>query len=334
VTTYRNGGEQKEEKDGKVHLHRIPDTRRFLGRLGGLFSVDFISLNFSLVEYAELIESADIVHTFTPIFWRFFDTTLVSHYHHWDESSELIEYLYLPFYHKLLVECYHKSDRIIAVSEYSKQDLVNRGISEQKIKTVPNGVDTEIYHPGPSSIEFEWNTVLLYVGPLTERKGIKYLLYALRAVLSEHSDVGLVLVGDGNSKRLENLTKELKIENHVRFEGFVPENDLPEYYRSSDVFVFPSLLEGFGMVLLEAMASGLPVISTRTSAIPEVVGDAGILVEPRNIEDLEAKITDFITNSKMEKFSKLSTERVQNNFTWERTAILLVENYENTIASS
>ena len=334
VTTYRNGGTKKEEKDGEIHLHRVSDTRRYLGRLGGLFSIDFISLNYSLAGYSDLIESSDIVHTFTPIFWKFFDTPLISHYHHWDDPEEFVQYLYLPFYQKLLMRCYEQSDRIIAVSEYSKQDLVARGIKEQQIYVIPNGVDTDIYYPGESSLDFEWETTLLYVGPLIERKGIEYLLRAMPTVLSENSDVGLVLVGKGKSEELKQLSEDLEIENHVRFEGFVPESQLPEYYRASDVFVFPSLLEGFGMVLLEAMASGLPVISTKISAIPEVVGDAGILVEPRNVERLASEIVCILSDLKMDELSENSKSRVENEFTWQDTADLLTENYEEVIENS
>lgn len=98
-----------------------------------------------------------------------------------------------------------------------------------------------------------------------------------------------------------------------------------DYYSDAGIFVLPSLKEGFGQVLLEAIACGLPIISTNTSAIPEVVGDAGILVEPRNSQALVEAIINLIEN---EELGKNGRKRVEENFTWEKVAERVEEVYE------
>lgn len=96
LTTYRNGAERQHVEDHGVKIHRVADTRQYLGKLGSLFSIDLLSLNYSIREYMHLLEESDIVHTFSPLLKKFFSTPLIAHYHHWDDPSELMEYLYLP----------------------------------------------------------------------------------------------------------------------------------------------------------------------------------------------------------------------------------------------
>lgn len=328
VTTYRNGGNKRFDVAEGVLLHRVPDARHYLGKGGSIFSVDLLSLNYSFTEYSRLLESSDIVHTFTPIVWKPFSTPLVAHYHHWDDPDEFIDYLHLPTNHHLWMSCYDLADRIVAVSNYSADDLASRGVNREKIDVVPNGVDTDKFSPGPSPVTYEdWETVLLYVGPLTERKGLQYLIRAMPSLLREHPDTGLVIVGGGDQDKLKQLAKEFDVHDNLRFEGFVPDDDLPDYYRAADIFVFPSLLEGFGMVLIEAMACGLPVVSTTATAIPEVVGDAGVLVPPSDEAALAASVSNIIKSDEIDFWSAQSLERVQSNFSWSETTYILYTLY-------
>lgn len=329
ITTYRNGGTEEFECDGGVCIHRIPDARHFMGKLGSAFSMDLLSINMSIRTYGNLLDESDIVHTFTPIVWKFFSTPMVAHYHHWDEPSDLMEYLYLPTSHKIWLRCYEIADRVIAVSEYSANDLVERGIDWNSIETVPNGVDTDEFYPGSSCIEFEgWDSILLYVGPLSERKGLKYLIKSMPGIVENNKNTGLVIVGGGDNSDLLELSNSLGIQDNIQFEGFVPDDELPEYYRAANIFVFPSLLEGFGMVLLEAMASGLPVIATNGSAIPEVVGDAAVLVPPKDPAAITESVNYVLKNSIRSEMKDDSLKRVESRFTWKNATKKLASVYD------
>lgn len=322
ITTYRNGGEMEYDQDEGVHLHRVSDSRRYLNRVGSLFSFDLLSLNYSIRSYSELLESSDVIHAFTPIVWKSFSTPLVAHYHHWDDVSTPKEYLYLPTSHQLWLQCYDIADQVITVSNYSANDISKRGVDKDKISIVPNGVDLKTYYPGPSSKEFDqWDTVLLYVGPLMERKGLKYLIRAMPDILNKHPNTGLLLVGSGERGPLVQLAENIGVKENIQFEGFVSEGELPEYYRSADVFVLPSLLEGFGMVLVEAMASGVPVVASNATSLPEVVGQAGITVPKKESDSLYEAITELLDDSSMRRsLANQAEKRVQENFTWERAA--------------
>lgn len=232
------------------------------------------------------------------------------------------------------MQCYDISDRIIAVSEYSAEDLASRGIEIDKISVVPNGVDTDTYHPGFSTIEFKWDTTLLYVGPLSERKGLRYLIKSMPDILSDHPDTGLVLVGSGDNERLSLLAESVGVRDHVQFEGFVADEDLPDYYRAADLFVFPSTLEGFGMVLVEAMASGLPVVSTTATAIPEVVGDAGVLVRPKCEDALSEAICNILSEGDLGLWATKSRNHVIDKFTWRKVGDRLCTVYNQVLSCS
>ena len=154
-----------------------------------------------------------------------------------------------------------------------------------KIKIVPNGVDINKFNPRIDAKElkgrFHGMNILLYIGPITNRKGLKYLIEAMPQILTHNRNSVLIIVGGGNSVPLEDLSRSLGVQDNVVFEGFVSDERLSMYYNACDLFVFPSLQEGFGMVLIEAMACAKTVVASNNTAIPEVVGDAGILVESK-----------------------------------------------------
>jgi len=140
---------------------------------------------------------------------------------------------------------------------------------------------------------------ILFVGTLEPRKNLGTLLRAFRLVKSRSDyDLKLVIVGGKGwlFKNIFQIIKGLGLENDVIFTGFVPDEDLPSLYRGAEVFVYPSLYEGFGLPLLEAMTCGTPVIASKHSSIPEVVGNAGILVDPKDVERLARAILEVLTN--------------------------------------
>lgn len=333
ITTYRNGGKKKYQKDGGVKIHRVPDTRSIMGRPGSIFSIDLLSINASIKCKKSLLNNSDVVHTFTPIVSKFFDTPLVAHYHHWDDPVDLIDYLYMPTSQRLWLRCYEIAEKIFAVSQYSANDLASRGPSESKISVVPNGVDTNKYSPDSPEVEAgDYENILLYVGPIMERKGLKYLIGSLPSILQTHPNTVLMVVGGGGREELLQQAEEIGVIDNVEFKGFVSDDLLPEYYSAADIFVFPSLLEGFGMVLLEAMASGLPVVASNTSAIPEVVGPGGRLVPKKDPNRLAEAVNDLLNDiSRRKSLGHNARKHVENEYTWEKTVNQAVLEYEGVI---
>jgi glycosyltransferase involved in cell wall biosynthesis len=187
-----------------------------------------------------------------------------------------------------------KADLIIAVSEFTRRHLVQEcGFPQDKVVVVPNTFDESLFSPGPKPsrlIERHHlapdQPVLLTVGRLssTERyKGHEQVIRALPAICEKQPNARYVIVGDGDdAPRLQALSREVNMEKQVIFAGFVPREDLPDYYHLADIFVMPSTGEGFGIVFLEALASGRPVIAANADASPEALdgGRLGWLVDP------------------------------------------------------
>jgi glycosyltransferase involved in cell wall biosynthesis len=188
------------------------------------------------------------------------------------------------------------TDIFIAITERAKMALMIEGVPEDRIRVVPVGIDTSRFRPAqdPGMREKiglkDDDLAVLFVGRLTPEKGIYDLLYAAKRMSLDPAmgHVKVIMAGTGPEK--ENLlrsAKKLGVEGMVRLAGNFSYADIPRLYNAMDAFILPSIpvhfwQEQFGMVLLEAMASGLPVISTMSGSIPEVVGDGGILIQPND----------------------------------------------------
>ncbi len=134
-----------------------------------------------------------------------------------------------------------------------------------------------------------------------------------------------LLIATETTSELQSLIKSLDIQNRVIFTGFIDENDLPAYYRGAKAFAFPSLYEGFGLPILEAMACGTPVITSNVTAMPEVAGEAAILVDPYSISSITRGIERIINDADLQQtFCSKGLKRVKL-FTWDKTAAVVKE---------
>lgn len=226
-----------------------------------------------------------------------------------------------------------KIDHVVTVSECSRRDLIEKmGISEDRITVIYQGVDLEKFSPSTASqvTRFDFMPYVLCVAGTDPTKNVKSLIEAFSKLPPEiRSQHHLVLVGDvQKNKELQQCVDEHGIAERTVFTGIVSDAQLTEFYQQASVFVFPSLYEGFGLPVLEAMACGCPVITSNTSSLPEVVGGAGLLVNPRDREELIEAITKVLTDTALaETLRKRGRERAEN-FSWENTARATANLYE------
>lgn len=229
-------------------------------------------------------------------------------------------------------------DRVITDSQASKQDIVRLlGIREDKVGVAYLGVSESFFTTPPDRTALKKYFInqdyILYVGSGDPTKNLGHLLKAYNALPTDLlSDYNLVLVGDlKKNVALLRIIEELKLSNHVILTGRVDEQDLIQLYRHATLFVYPSLYEGFGLPVLEAMASGVPVITSKISSLPEVVGEAGILISLQNSEELVYEITKVLRNrSLQEDMKKRGLDRARK-FTWEKAARQTVESYRKVV---
>lgn len=232
-----------------------------------------------------------------------------------------------------------KADAVIAISNSVKEDILEYfDIPGSKVEVVAPGFDSELYRQiqGKSMIDKIKakygidKKYILFVGTLEERKNLERLIKAY-AILPDYLKTDYLLMICGKKgwffEEIFGAVKELKLEKKVIFTGYVPDEDLSFLMNGAEVFVYPSLYEGFGIPLLEAMACGTPVISSKVSSLPEVVGDAGILINPNNVEELSDAILRVLSNSELRAQLSEKGLRQASKFSWEKTAMKIVEIY-------
>jgi glycosyltransferase involved in cell wall biosynthesis len=211
-----------------------------------------------------------------------------------------------------------KCDAIITVSEHSKRDLLQHGLDPEKIFVVYNGVDRRRFFPVPRSRDHQ-PIVIGYLASLARRKRVDRLLQAYALLRQQTTGIRLVIGGTGPLLgELRQLAEQLELKD-VEFRGFVPEEGLNEFYNELDIFAFPSDYEGFGLPLLEAMACRVPVVATRLSCHPEIVGDAGVLVEP-DPQSLANGVMRLVADPGLRRDVAERGYIRSERFTWERCA--------------
>ena len=257
------------------------------------------------------------------------------------------------------MEIAQKADSIVSTSPIEKEILKKSfNISGEKIEYIPIGIDSNIFYPVDQAkarrrIGFEDKAkLILYVGRIEWRKGLGTLLYAFKEILEKFPRSKLLIVGGGKSRpakklegaemeRLENIARELEIESKVFFLGAKNQKELFKYYSAADICVVPSYYEPFGIVPLESMACGTPVVASKTGGLKFTIkdGKTGFLAKPRNYQDLAEKIFQTLKLGK-KHFCQNCLQRVNENFLWNNIARQYAEffnqfkNYENRANSS
>lgn len=248
-------------------------------------------------------------------------------------------------------ESLKKVSRIITVSENNRQVLAALYPEHKdKISVIHNGLDltwwqsqllrfTDLDRRKIKEELFlarENTLTIISIAELHERKGLKYLIEAIPEVSAKFPNIKSVIVGEGPQRPyLEKLIKNLKIENHVILVG--RQKEIPKLLKSSDIFVLPSRREAFGLVVLEAMITGLPVIASQTGGIPEIIehGKTGLLVKPENPEPIATTLIDLISNpEKRQKLATAGHKLVHQKFTAKRMAEEYEKVYKTNLSKS
>jgi len=228
------------------------------------------------------------------------------------------------FFRTFVPRSARRAHRVLTGSEWTKRDLVDRyGVAAERVVVTPYGFDPVFRPEGPRR---EGEPYALFVGALQRRKEPEL---ALRALLGVDGDLRLVFAGPdrGMGPDLRRSAAALGLTERVELAGHVSREELASLYRGAAALVFPSRYEGFGLPVLEAMASGTPVVATASSSIPEVAGDAAILVEP-NAEALAAGIEQAV--AERERLRAAGLERAAG-FSWAETARKTAEVYREVL---
>ncbi len=204
---------------------------------------------------------------------------------------------------------------ILVASSFTRSTLVEQGIAPEKIHIIPYGVDTQRFSPGSAPAPISSGKLkLLFVGRINQRKGIKYLLEALRLVNS--SDVELTVCG----RVVDDLALFKPFADSVRLRPDISAEELLSAYREADLFVLPSVAEGFGQVLLESLACGLPILATTRTAAPDLIADGneGFIVDPGKPEQIAERIEWALNHRQALQAMRTAARATAEHFTWDR----------------
>jgi glycosyltransferase involved in cell wall biosynthesis len=227
------------------------------------------------------------------------------------------------YYERILRPALFRAHKVLTVSNFSKREIVEwSGIAPERILVVGNGVGAGFGPTGPRHAEDR--PYLFYIGNRRPHKNLPRLLKAFRAA-QRAPDVVLLFSGERDDA-ISGWIQEAGVdESAVRFAGAIPEDRISDYYRGALAVLMPSLYEGFGLPVLEAMACGAPVLAGNCASLPEVVGDAGLLVDPTDEEDMARTIRMLVENPSIRADLSLKGPLRARQFTWESTATRVLE---------
>ena len=234
-----------------------------------------------------------------------------------------------------LIYSHHRYKKIIAVSGGVKKEIMSYyNVPDDEIVVIPNGINIEEFKPDEKSkkrVREKYGIggdeiVLMFSGYEFKRKGLRYIIEALPLM---ERNLKLFVVGKSDPKPFQNLANKLGVSNNIIFTGFVPE--IKDYYAASDIYVFPSAYEPFGLVITEAMASGLPVITSKISGVAELISDGhdGLLLnEPNNVDEIAEKIKLLIEDESLRRHMGRNARKTAEKYPWSEITKKTLEVYE------
>jgi glycosyltransferase involved in cell wall biosynthesis len=236
-----------------------------------------------------------------------------------------------------------RADRVITISEDSRRDVIELcGVAPERVTPILLAADGRFRPASPEAVAaFKARHNLperfvLYLGTLQPRKNIETLVRAYARLREQGSDDHALVVAGGRGWQYESifeLIRQLGVESFVHLPGFVPDEEQALWYSSATVFAFPSRYEGFGLPLLEAMACGAPVVSSSASSLPEVVGDAGLLVDPSDVEGWCLALRQLLEDEPRRKTLASAGRARAQTFSWHRMATETVQVYREVLQS-
>ncbi|MCX7785255.1 MAG: glycosyltransferase family 4 protein [candidate division WOR-3 bacterium] len=257
---------------------------------------------------------------------------------------ETYSYLRRRYYQEIITTSVRLSDFIITDSEASKRDMLTYfNMAKDKIRVIYCGLNEIFFNP-PS--QESWQVIknkyhlpeeyLFTLGVLEPKKNTTRLLLAYAQLKNNLSFLPPLVIGGSRrygwkNSSLFRMVKELCLTDSVIFTDFIEQNDLPLIYANARIFVFPSLYEGFGLPVIEAMACGVPVITSNTSSLPEIAGDAAIFVNPYDVNEISQAIKQVLTNEHLQ--NELREKGIENakRFSWKNTASGVLEVLEKVL---
>jgi len=332
VITSMDKGMPRENEEAGFYVHRIGFPRlKFLGIMVFSLKALFLLKGFN----------PDLVHAQNTIMGMpgFLAKKLLRKpYLVWARGSEI----YLPWLFKRPMSklVLKNADAAIALTEDMKTEM--QKICNRDVLVIPNGIDFERFENlsrDAVRCKLQANSdarLVIFVGRFRPEKGVRYLIEAMEIIRQKNQQVRLILGGEGPEEdSLRQLVRQLNLEDCVDFAGQIPNEKVPQYMAASDVFVLPSLSEGLPNVILEAMASGLPIVASKVGGVPQIIkdGENGYLIEPTRPDQIAEKVLLLLENHDLRDAISRNSIQKAKDYSWENVVWRLEEVYESCLST-
>lgn len=338
VCSHSHGIQRENEMEGiEIFRYRymIPEGRQRLTYEGGMLAtltknswsillIPFFMFSFFL-KGLEVGKSCDLIHAHWTISGLI--ALLVGKWYkkpivltvHGSDINVLNKKYFLKLVNRFILS---RMDAVIAVSPTLKKRIEEMGVPQEKLSYISNGVDTGEFYPAP--VDFPIPKRILWVGRMSKEKGLDVLIKAMKEILREVPQAQLTLVGDGPEREvIEQMIEEYHLTRHIYLEGFQSHREVSKYFRESHIFVLPSIREGFPLVILEALASGLPCVASNVGGVKVVIEEGlnGYLVSPSNAEELSRKVVKLLKSvAVVKKMGERAREKIVAHYSWDKIA--------------
>jgi len=292
------------------------------------YKVDLLHAPHFMLPLVRTCPSVVTIHDVIPLIWK----------------EDLGSRIGRVYYRWMISAAVRLADRIITVSEFSRDEIVRcLSVDPEKVKVIYSGISPE-FQQVTDNVELQnvrtkyriENDYIVYAGIYKPRKNHAALLRAFRRFLSDEGHANLVLVGPLNEgeQELRRLADDLGISKRLIFTGYVNDSELRAIYSAAKVYACPSLYEGFGFTVLEAMASGTPVVCTGETSLPEVAGDAALYADPRSPEGFARALHNVFTNASLRGTLIEKGRKNLQRFNWANTAKETLGVYQEALRTS
>lgn len=334
------------EKIGdNIRIHKLPIGDK-QGNLHSQSEKDLLIYSWKAYFYAKKLirkNSYDLTHSFFTvpcgfISWRLFKKYNIPYIISL-RGADVPKYAErFAFIYKILtpmIKKIWKDSREVISNSQGLKDLALESSPKQKIGIIYNGINVEEFKPNALLQSKDDFIITPGASRITSRKGLEYLIEAVYKLSEKYPQVRLKIMGDGEGEKikLEKMVKDFDIQDKVDFLGRIPREKTFSYYQEADVFVLPSLNEGMSNAMLEALATGLPIIATDTGGSKELIqeGENGYMIKMKDSQDIAEKIEKLINNSELRKNMSENSRKIALKMSWENVAKQYYEVYKQNI---